>query len=79
MYMHNTKGDVVLMNSSRETKYFHDFVPYPNKSYSLLVSLGSTLFVLGHPNKIFRFPSPSTRKVGLVGRIKKNNQKKLSK
>ena len=37
-------------------------------------------FQLGYPNKMFRFPSPSTRKVGSVGRIKKNrNQKIISK
>ena len=29
---------------------------------------------IGHPNKMFRFPSLSTRKVGSVGRIKKKNQ-----
>ena len=27
--MHNTKGDVALMNNSRETNYFHDLVQHP--------------------------------------------------
>ena len=31
---------------------------------------------LGHPNKMFRFPSPSTRKVGSVGRSDKKKIKK---
>ena len=27
--VHNTTGDVALVNTSRETNYFHDFVQYP--------------------------------------------------
>ena len=36
-----------------------------------------SIFLFGHPNKMFCFPSPSTRKVGSVGRSdeKINNQK----
>ena len=33
------------------------------------------VFDIGHPNKMFRFPSPYTRKVGSVGRIKKKKSK----
>ena len=29
LYIHNTKGDVALMNSSRGKNYFHDLVQYP--------------------------------------------------
>ena len=29
--LHNTIGDVVLTNMSRETSYFYDFVQYPKK------------------------------------------------
>ena len=43
---------------------------YPPRTVRLLiVKIG-----LGHPNKMFRFPSPSTRKVGSVGRIKKKSK-----
>ena len=47
----------------------------------LLQQFGGKLFILfsGHPNEMFRFPSPSTRNVGSVGRIKKGNQKLISK
>ena len=34
-------------------------------------------FLIGHPNKKFRFPS--TQKVGSVGRVKNQNQKIISK
>ena len=34
---------------------------------------------LGHPSKMFHFPSPSTRKVGSASLIKKNNKKIISK
>ena len=37
--MYNTIGDVALANTSRETKYFHDVVQYPNKSSSPFISL----------------------------------------
>ena len=36
---------------------------------SLIIVCSSEL--KGHPNKMFRFPSPSTRKVGLVARSDK--------
>ena len=32
---------------------------------------------LGHPNKMFHFPSPSTQKVGSVGQIKKKLKNNL--
>ena len=36
----------------------------------------TTFFELGHPNKMFHFPSPSTRKVESVGRSDKKKVKK---
>ena len=29
LYMYNTTGDIALMDISRETKYFHDFLQHP--------------------------------------------------
>ena len=32
LYVRNTKGDVTVMNISREKKYFHDLVQYPKQT-----------------------------------------------
>ena len=31
--MHNTVGDVALVNISRETKYYRDFIRYPKYTF----------------------------------------------
>ena len=48
-------------------------LPRNASSFSCIgFSSGSFSSNQGHPNKMFRFPSSSTRKVGSVGRTKKN-------
>ena len=54
-------------DKSAETIFMSSREGESAESYS---SLEEGIFK-GHPHKIFRFPSPSTRKVGSVGRRKK--------
>ena len=64
-----------LFHYSHSFWNFRLFIIHPRIfDYSLFPKATTPLFIsifpsLGHPNKMFRFPSPSTRKVGSVGQL----------
>ena len=75
--MYSTKGDVVLTNISRETKYFHDLVQYPKEeSSSSFLSLGNVLSMFlnwGHVSVSCSYRKCSYKKVCIPSIFSKPN------